>query len=328
MKRLFKIIAYCFCLFLLTLSTPQKLMAQISLGISIRIAPPALPVYQQPACPNDGFLWTPGYWAYGDTGYFWVPGVWVSPPQPGFLWTPGYWGYTDGFYGYNGGYWGRHIGFYGGLNYGYGYGGNGYTGGQWQGNSFRYNTAVTNVNTTIIHNTYINKTVINNNTTINNNTSFNGQGGMQAKPRENERAAMNEPHVQPTAEQVSHHEAASHDRNQLSSVNRGRPATAAMGSVGGNRYSAQGNAAPMVNNNRNQLKPNNNQSIALHNYQQNNPAQPYSHTNHPEHSSQQHNNPHQQNTNKQPINQQHRVENQQHINPSHQEGEKHEKKYK
>jgi hypothetical protein len=33
--------------------------------VSVTIAPPALPVYTQPACPGDGYIWTPGYWAYG-----------------------------------------------------------------------------------------------------------------------------------------------------------------------------------------------------------------------------------------------------------------------
>jgi len=32
--------------------------------IAITIAPPALPIYEQPACPGDGYLWTPGYRAY------------------------------------------------------------------------------------------------------------------------------------------------------------------------------------------------------------------------------------------------------------------------
>jgi hypothetical protein len=49
--------------------TPAATMAQI---ISITIAPPALPVYVQPAIPEPGFLWTPGYWAYGPDGYFWA----------------------------------------------------------------------------------------------------------------------------------------------------------------------------------------------------------------------------------------------------------------
>ena len=46
------------------------------IGVFITIAPPALPVYEQPLCPGDGYIWTPGYWAYGDDfdDYYWVPG--------------------------------------------------------------------------------------------------------------------------------------------------------------------------------------------------------------------------------------------------------------
>ncbi len=101
------------------------LFAQVSVGLSItaNVAPPPLPVYTQPVIPGDGYLWTPGYWAYGDEGYYWVPGVWVRPPHFGVLWTPAYWGYGGGVYGFYAGYWGPHIGFYGGINYGFGYGG-------------------------------------------------------------------------------------------------------------------------------------------------------------------------------------------------------------
>jgi hypothetical protein len=55
---------------------------------------PALPVYEQPICPAEGHIWTPGYWAYDyqDADYYWVPGTWVMAPQVGFLWTPAYWG--------------------------------------------------------------------------------------------------------------------------------------------------------------------------------------------------------------------------------------------
>ena len=66
--------------------------------VSITVAPPVLPVYVQPLCPGAGYLWTPGYWAYGDAGYFWVPGVWVLPPRVGVLWTTGYWGWRGGLY--------------------------------------------------------------------------------------------------------------------------------------------------------------------------------------------------------------------------------------
>src|SRR5262249_57921079 len=99
-------------------------------NVSITIAAPVLPVYEQPAIPGPGYIWTPGYWAWGDDGYYWVPGTWILPPAVGLLWTPGYWGWRDGIYLWNAGYWGPHIGFYGGVNYGFGYGGAGCNGGR------------------------------------------------------------------------------------------------------------------------------------------------------------------------------------------------------
>jgi hypothetical protein len=195
--------------------------------LSITIAPPVLPVYVQPVCPGDGYLWTPGYWAYGEAGYFWVPGTWVLAPHPGFLWTPGYWGWGGGLYAWHAGYWGPHVGFYGGVNYGYGYGGVGFYGGRWEGGHFAYNTAVMHVNTTYIHNTYIDNTVIHN-TTVINRTSFNGPGGANARPNGQEMAAMRDQHVQATSEQMSHEHFASTNRSNFASVNGGRPATAAV----------------------------------------------------------------------------------------------------
>ena len=51
--------------------------AQFGVGISVRIGPPALPVYEQPLCPGEGSMRTPGYWAWDDDdGYYWVPGTW------------------------------------------------------------------------------------------------------------------------------------------------------------------------------------------------------------------------------------------------------------
>ena len=239
MKKITRLLVFL-CVMVFTLS---KTYAQISVGISVRIAPPALPVYVQPACPTDGYLWVPGYWAYDDNdGYYWVPGVWVAPPNPGLLWTPAYWGYEGGYYGFHAGYWGPHVGFYGGINYGYGYGGVGFAGGAWSGGSFRYNTAVVNVNTTVVHNTYIDRTVINN-TTVNNHTSFNGPGGVSAQPRPEEQAAMREQHVQPTSEQLSHQQLAGKDRNQFASVNNGHPVAAAMNRVGGRPFNEQGHVA-------------------------------------------------------------------------------------
>jgi hypothetical protein len=219
--------------------------------LSINIAPPILPVYSQPVCPGDGYLWTPGYWAYGPAGYFWVPGTWVMAPRPGFLWTPGYWGFGGGLYAWHAGYWGPHVGFYGGVNYGFGYGGVGFFGGRWEGGHFAYNTAVMHVNTTIVHNTYIDRTVIRN-TTVVNRTSFNGAGGINARPNGQEQAAMRESRLQPTSEQLSHENAAGANRANFASVNGGRPANAAVarplsGGNLANRNTAYNNSRPAYN---------------------------------------------------------------------------------
>src|ERR1700720_975280 len=136
----------------LILAIPIPSFAQF--GVSITIAPPELPVYTQPMAPAEGYLWTPGYWAYGDEGYFWVPGTWVMAPEPGFLWTPGYWGWHNDSYAWNEGYWGNRVGFYGGVNYGYGYGGSGYEGGYWNHNRFSYNSSVNNFGGEHFRNTY------------------------------------------------------------------------------------------------------------------------------------------------------------------------------
>jgi hypothetical protein len=221
---------------------PASSFAQIGVGVSIRIGPPALPVYAQPPAPGDGYLWTPGYWAYGPAGYYWVPGVWVMPPHAGLLWTPGYWGFVGGAYGWHAGYWGPHVGFYGGINYGFGYGGVGFFGGRWAGDHFMYNTAVLNVNTTVVRNVYVDRTVIND-TTVVNHASFNGPGGINRQPTSEEQNFGREQHFQPTDNQISHEHTASMDHTQLASENHGRPATPAMDSVNGRRYNQQGRIA-------------------------------------------------------------------------------------
>jgi hypothetical protein len=198
------------------------------IAISIGIAPPPLPVYVQPPCPQAGYLWTPGYWAWGQDGYYWIPGTWVMAPSVGLLWTPPYWGWNNGAYAFNAGYWGPTVGFYGGINYGFGYGGVGFGGGYWQGGVFAYNRSVTNINITNVH--VYNKTVINN-TTIN-HTSFNGPGGVTARPTAQEQAAMKERHIPPTSMQQQHiQEAAKNPELRLAS-NHGAPAIAATSKPG------------------------------------------------------------------------------------------------
>ena len=213
------------------LFVPHLSFGQV-VGISITVAPPALPVYVQPVCPGDNYIWTPGYWAYSedDEDYYWVPGTWVLAPTPGYLWTPGYWGWNDRAYVWNDGYWGPHMGFYGGVNYGYGYGGEGYQGGYWRGDNFYYNRTVNNVNVTEIHNVY-SKTVVNNYTSVN-RASFNGPGGVGRRPTPQEETYAHEQHTQPTTAQTEHRHAAASDRSQFASVNHGKPAIAATAKPG------------------------------------------------------------------------------------------------
>src|SRR5947208_4900646 len=209
--------------------------------ISVGFAPPVLPVYEQPPCPVEGYIWTPGYWGYGyDVGdYYWVPGVWVAPPTVGVLWTAPWWGWNNGVYAFNQGYWGPNVGFYGGVNYGYGYNGDGYWGGRWNGNNFQYNTAVTRVNTNIVHNTYINNSV---NRQVNaNRASFNGPNGIKAEPTaEQKAAAANAKKTGPTSQQLARQQAASKDQNLRASVNKGNPNADAIKSFNKGEGAGQG----------------------------------------------------------------------------------------
>ncbi len=211
-------------------------------GISVNVAPPVLPVYEQPPCPVEGYMWTPGYWGYGASDYYWVPGAWVAPPTVGVLWTPPWWGWNNGVYAFNQGYWGPTVGFYGGVNYGYGYSGNGYWGGRWEGNAFRYNTAVTRVNNTVIHNTYVDRNVVNNQVNTN-RASFNGPNGVKAEATaEQKAAAADAKKISPTSQQLARQEAASKDRNLQASVNKGHPNSDAIKSFDKNAGQGKGGA--------------------------------------------------------------------------------------
>ena len=232
------------------LAFPSVSPAQVAVGISVRIGPPLLPVYAQPICPAEGYIWVPGYWAYADGGYYWVPGTWVLPPEPGFLWTPGYWGWGDGFYVWHAGYWGPHVGFYGGINYGFGYPGTGFYGGYWNGGRYYYNRSVTNVNVTVVHNVYERNVVYGRNES---RVSFNGgRGGVMARPTREDIAVEHERHFAPTREQQEHRDAAGKDRRLFACENHGRPDVAATPRPGD--FHRNDAARPM--NNRNDRPPN------------------------------------------------------------------------
>jgi hypothetical protein len=214
----------------LTLALVMLAMSAASFGqfrVAITIGPPALPVYEQPVCPGDGYLWTPGYWYWDDdiSDYYWVPGTWVLAPEVGFLWTPGWWGWGGEAFIFHEGFWGPTIGFYGGINYGFGYFGVGFAGGRWDNGHFFYNRAVMNVNVTDIHNVY-NTTVVNN-TTINRVSYNGGNGGITERPTPQEEAAGNERHIPPVAAQNEHVQAARANPALRASANHGKPPIAA-----------------------------------------------------------------------------------------------------
>src|SRR5271170_1905734 len=225
------------------------------IGLSVAIAPPVLPVYTQPICPSEGYIWTPGYWSYADDGgYFWVPGTWVEPPEVGVLWTPGYWGWSSGAYLWNAGYWGPTVGFYGGINYGFGYVGTGYFGGRWTDGHFFYNTRVNNVNVHVIRNVYSRTVVVHNS-----HVSYNGgHGGINARPTAAQESFAHEHHTAPTETQERHVTEARSDRSQFASVNHGRPsvvATARPGEFkGAGVVQAKASSSDRIGNSRTETK--------------------------------------------------------------------------
>jgi hypothetical protein len=241
--------------------------AQIGVGVTVSFGPPELPVYDQPVCPGDGYIWTPGYWAWDGDDYYWVPGTWVEAPEVGFLWTPGYWGWEGGGFLFHEGYWGPQIGFYGGINYGFGYFGHGYEGGRWDNGHFFYNRSVNNVNVTVIHNVY-NTTIVNRSET---RVSYNGgNGGVNVRASAAEEAAARERHVGPVAAQNEHVQAARSDRALQASTNFGKPPIAATARPGaftgggvvaareGGKYNPPPNRGAATTNHPENNQPNNN----------------------------------------------------------------------
>ena len=181
-------------------------------------APPELPAYEQPICPGDGCIWTPGYWAWAGE-YYWVPGTWVMAPETGYLWTPGYWGWGGDGFMFNEGYWGMSVGFYGGIDYGFGYFGHGYEGGRWENGRFFYNTAANHVDANAIHNVYNAR-----GNETGNRVSYNGgSGGIDARATSEEEAAAHGRHTGPASAQTQHAWAAHNDPQQRVSANHGSP---------------------------------------------------------------------------------------------------------
>ena len=225
------------CLFVLVmLSFSAAAFAQFGVSISVGFGPPPLPVYEQPLCPGDGYIWTPGYWAWDndDADYYWVPGTWVMAPEVGYLWTPPWWGWEGNAFLFHEGYWGPRVGFYGGISYGFGYFGHGYEGGRWDNGRFFYNREVNNINLTNIRNVYNERVVVNNE----NRVSYNGHGGVEARPTREEEEASRGQHIGPIAAQSEHIQAARGNADLRAARNNGRPPIAATARPGALREGA------------------------------------------------------------------------------------------
>jgi hypothetical protein len=229
MTRIFSsIIAVTIASLLFAGLMPAKADAQLSVGVGISVgsAPPPIPYYAQPPVPGPGYIWQPGYWAWGPYGYYWVPGTWVAAPSIGLYWTPGYWAFVGGVYSWDPGYWGPSIGFYGGINYGYGYYGSGYVGGSWRSGHFWYNRAVSNVNINVAGRyAYSNRTVVR---SWNNRVAYNGgPHGIAARATAVQQRAYSQRRMGMTSAQQQHAAYAQRDPASRYSTNHGNPAVAA-----------------------------------------------------------------------------------------------------
>jgi len=218
---------YRFAHFALVLALLAPWAAWSRVSVSINIGPPPLLAYVQPMVPGEGYIWTPGYWAWSPRhrAYYWVPGTWVLAPVPGYLWTPGYWAFEGGGYLWHLGYWGPYVGFYGGINYGWGYGGYGYDGGRWNGGVFSYNRAYSNVNPAVVQSVY--STRVGSNYRNAPHVSYNGgRGGVAARPNAAQLQAQRAPHAAPAPVQIEHERLALATSTQKAAV-RGAPRIAA-----------------------------------------------------------------------------------------------------
>ena len=209
---------------------PLAASAGVFIGVSVDVPPPPLPLYVQPPCPQPGYIWAPGYWAWGPFGYYWVPGTWVLPPQVGLLWTPGYWGWDGAAYLWHAGYWGPRVGFYGGIDYGFGYDGDGFDGGFWRGGIFFYNRAVMRVGAGFADDVYFRRPPPRPDFDRGrfHHVSFNGgRDGIFARPNRTDLIAARERRFGLTPAQRRHDFMARGDRVLRADFNHGRPPIAA-----------------------------------------------------------------------------------------------------
>ena len=90
---------------------------------------------------------------------------------------------------------------------------------------FYYNRNVTNVNVTFVHNVY--NTAVVNRTTVNRISYNGGEGGIPARPSQQEEAWAHDRHIPPVAAQVQHIQTARTNPQLRAPANHGKPPIAA-----------------------------------------------------------------------------------------------------
>jgi hypothetical protein len=74
--------------------------------VLVQPAPPA-PIYEAMPAPREGYIWTPGHYAWDNGRYVWQGGHWVAA-RPGYAWQAAHWEQrADGSWYLVGGTWVR-----------------------------------------------------------------------------------------------------------------------------------------------------------------------------------------------------------------------------
>jgi hypothetical protein len=81
----------------------------LSIGIGVPIAPPALVYEAPPPAPAYGYVWIPGYWGWYGDRYVWIRGRYAYG-RPGYHWVPDRWEQREAHWHRTGGNWERDRG--------------------------------------------------------------------------------------------------------------------------------------------------------------------------------------------------------------------------
>jgi hypothetical protein len=73
--------------------------------VLVRETPPPPKHEEVGRAPSASYVWTPGYYTYGNSQWVWVPGEWKTPPRAGSTWVAGHWDHVEGGWVWTPGHW-------------------------------------------------------------------------------------------------------------------------------------------------------------------------------------------------------------------------------